>query len=141
MQRPEIIDLVAKSQAVELYFNQYEQPRCNCAQFYASLFGWQIEKAPGVDYWRIQTQAKSGNGFDGGLTYRPTDGPHSWLHYVAVASVDAALAEAQRMGASIVRPKTAVPRTGWYAVLADPQGNVFAIWQTDSTTFPPPEPD
>jgi predicted enzyme related to lactoylglutathione lyase len=40
-----------------------------------------------------------------------------------------------------VRPKTAVPRTGWYAVLADPQGNSFAIWQADPTAFPPPEPD
>jgi uncharacterized protein len=87
------------------HFEIYGEDLAKLAQFYASLFGWQIEKAPGVDYWRIQTQAKSGNGFDGGLTYRPTDGPHSWLHYVTVASVDAALAEAQRMGASIVRPK------------------------------------
>lgn len=35
----------------------------------------------------------------------------------------------------------AVPRTVWYAVLADPEGNVFAIWQPDATAFPPPEPD
>jgi uncharacterized protein len=123
------------------HFEIYGDDPTRLAQFYASLFGWHIEKAPGVDYWRIQTQSKSGNGIDGGLTYRPADGPSSWLHYVTVASVDAALAQAERMGASIVRPKTAVLRTGWYAVLVDPQGNSFAIWQTDRTAFPPPEPD
>ncbi len=123
------------------HFEIYGETPAKLAQFYADLFGWQIEKAPGVDYWRIQTEPNSGNGFDAGLTSRPADGPSSWLHYVTVNSVDAALAQAERMGASIVRPKTAVPRTGWYAVLADPQGNSFAIWQADTTAFPPPEPD
>src|SRR5271155_4958352 len=122
------------------HFEIYGDDLAKLAQFYAGLFGWQIEKAPGVDYWRIQTQPKSASGFDGGLTYRPADGPNSWLQYVTVGSVDAALAQAERMGASIVRPKTAVPRTGWYAVLADPQGNSVAIWQTDATAFSPPEP-
>jgi uncharacterized protein len=123
------------------HFEIYGETPEKLAQFYASLFDWQIEKAPGVDYWRIQTEPKSGTGFDGGLTYRPAGGPNCWLHYVTVDSVDAALDRAERMGAHIVRPKTAVPRTGWYAVLADPQGNSFAIWQTDPTAFPPPEPD
>jgi predicted enzyme related to lactoylglutathione lyase len=122
------------------HFEIYGEAPEALAQFYASMFGWQIEKAPGVDYWRIQTGA-NGNGFGGGLTYRPADGPNSWLPYVSVASVDEILAEAQRMGARIVRPKAAVPRTGWYAVLADPQGNCIGIWQADSTAFPLPEPD
>ena len=123
------------------HFEIYGEAPAQLAQFYANLFGWRIEKAPGVDYWRIQTEPKSGNGFEGGLTYRPADGPSGWLPYVTVAALDEALAEAQRTGARIVRPKTAVPRTGWYAVLSDPQGNCFAIWQADRTAFPPPEPD
>jgi predicted enzyme related to lactoylglutathione lyase len=123
------------------HFEVYGDDPRELAKFYAGLFGWQIEKAPGVDYWRIQTEPKNGRGFDGGLAYRWAEGPNSWLHYVTVDSVDAALALAESMGARIVRPKAAVPRTGWYAVLADPQGNSFAIWQTDLTAFPPPEPD
>lgn len=123
------------------HFEIYGEAPAQLAQFYASLFGWQIEKAPGIDYWRIQAGSNNGNGFGGGLTYRPADGPSSWLPYVTVAAIDEALAEAQRMGARIVRSKAAVPRTGWYAVLADPQGNCFAIWQADRTAFPPPEPD
>jgi predicted enzyme related to lactoylglutathione lyase len=123
------------------HFEVYGEDPGKLATFYASLFGWQIEKAPGIDYWRIQTEPNSGAGLDGGLTYRPANGPNSWLQYVTVTSVDAAIARALSMGANIARPKTAVPRTGWYAVLVDPEGNSFAIWQTDPTAFPPPEPD
>jgi uncharacterized protein len=126
---------------VVTHFEIYGEDPAKLARFYASLFDWQIEKAAGIDYWRIQAEPKRSNGFSGGLTHRPAQSPSSWLNYVSVASLDAALAQAQRMGATIVRPKTAVPRTGWYAVLLDPQGNSFAIWQTDPTAFPPPEPD
>lgn len=123
------------------HFEIYGEAPAELAQFYASLFGWQIEKAPGIDYWRIQTGAEGGSGFNGGLTYRPAGGPNAWLPYITVAALDEALAQAQRMGARIVRPKAAVPRTGWYAVIADPQGNCFGIWQADRMAFPPPEPD
>jgi predicted enzyme related to lactoylglutathione lyase len=39
----------------------------------------------------------------------------------------------------VLRPKTAVPKAGWVAILADPDSNVFAVWQIDPTAFPPPE--
>lgn len=123
------------------HFEIYGEEPARLAKFYSSLFGWQLEKAPGIDYWRIRTSVNNGGAFDGGLTYRPSDGPAGWLHYVTVDSVDETLAQGERMGASVIRPKTAVPRTGWYAVLKDPQGNPFAVWQTDLTAFPPPEPD
>ena len=63
------------------------------------------------------------------MTYRPIAGTRGWVHYVHVASLDDAMAAAQRLGASMLRPKTAVPKSAWYAVLADPEGNAFAIYQ------------
>jgi predicted enzyme related to lactoylglutathione lyase len=27
------------------------------AQFYRDVFGWQVEQMPGVDYWRVKTDA------------------------------------------------------------------------------------
>ena len=123
------------------HFEIYADEPAKLAEFYSGLFGWRLEKAAGIDYWRIQTKASNSGSFNGGLTYRPSRGLCGWLHYVNVDSMDAALAQAARTGASVVRPKTAVPRTGWYAVLEDPQGNPFAIWQADPMAFPPPEPD
>jgi uncharacterized protein len=111
------------------------------ARFYREMFGWIIERAPGVDYWRIDP-GKPGNGaISGGLTYRTATEPRHWVHYVNVESLDDSIAVAERLGGRVMRPKTAVPKTAWYAVMADPDGNTFAIWQADQTAFPPPEPD
>ena len=63
------------------------------------------------------------------------------MHYVNVDSLDEAVAQVQQLGGAVLRPKTAVPKTAWYAVLADPEGNIFAVWQADSTAFPAPEPE
>jgi uncharacterized protein len=123
------------------HFEVYGDEPAKLAKFYSSLFGWKLEKAPGIDYWRIQTNPEKSGSFNGGLTYRPPRGPRCWMHYVVVDSVDDALTHAERMGARVLRPKTAVPKTGWYAALEDPEGNPFAIWQADRTAMPPPEPD
>jgi len=47
----------------------------------------------------------------------------------------------QRLGGQLLQPKTAVPRAAWYAFVADPAGNIFALWQPDETALPVPEPD
>jgi hypothetical protein len=46
-----------------------------------------------------------------------------------------------QLGGSILRPKTAVPKTAWYGVVSDPEGNIFAVWQADPAAMPEPEPD
>jgi predicted enzyme related to lactoylglutathione lyase len=119
------------------HFEIYAEEPVKLADFYRGLFGWPLDKVMGVDYWRIQTGPTDASGFDGGLTYRPIPGLRSWVHYVNVESLDEAVAKAQHLGAEVLRPKTAVPKTAWYALLADPEGNVFAIWQADPTAFPP----
>lgn len=123
------------------HFEIYAEEPSKVAEFYRSLFGWQVDKAPGIDYWLIQTGATDTASCSGGLTYRAIPGPRSWVHYVSVTSLDESIAQVQRLGGAILRSKTAVPKTAWYAVVADPEGNIFAMWQADPTAFPPPEPD
>jgi uncharacterized protein len=123
------------------HFEIYASEPGKLADFYRTLFGWQLEKAPGIDYWRIQTEPSHTNSFNGGLTYRPIPEPRSWVHYVNVESIDEAIEKVQHLGGEVLRPKTAVPKTAWYAIVKDPEGNIFAVWQPDSTAFPPPEPD
>jgi uncharacterized protein len=124
------------------HFEIYAEEPSTLAEFYRQLFDWRLERAPGVDYWRIETGAASpARGFAGGLTYRPIAGTRGWMHYVHVASLDDAVAAAERLGAAVLRPKTAVPKTAWYAVLADPEGNAFAIYQLDPNAMPLPEPE
>lgn len=123
------------------HFEIYAEEPASLSEFYRLLFDWQIEQVPGIDYWRIQTGGTNPQGVGGGLLYRPISGPRSWVHYVHVAAIDEAVSKVQRLGGSVLRPKSAVARTAWYAVVADPEGNIFAVWQADPTAMPLPEPD
>jgi predicted enzyme related to lactoylglutathione lyase len=99
------------------------------AKFYRRLLGWQVEKAPGIDYWRVDTAPGEAKGIGGGLMFRPIPAPRSWVHYLHVPSLEQTVARIIELGGVVVRAKAAVPKTAWYAVVADPEGNIFAVWQ------------
>jgi uncharacterized protein len=122
------------------HFEIYAEDAGELAEFYRRLFDWRIEKAVGVDYYFIQT-AQSPEAIRGGLLKRPIEGPRSWVHYVHVEELDKTIERLVGLGGAVVRAKAAVPKTGWYAVAQDPQGNIFALFQPDPNAFPPPEPD
>jgi predicted enzyme related to lactoylglutathione lyase len=119
------------------HFEIYAEDPAKLADFYRGLFGWQVDQAPGIEYWRIRRAPNPGRWR--GLTYRPMPGLRCWVHYVSVPSIDEALTQTELLGGVVLRPKTAVPKTAWYAMASDPEGNIFAIWQADPTAFPPPE--
>jgi len=123
------------------HFEIYGEEPARLADFYRNVFGWQIEQMPGVSYWRIQTGSTEPKALHGGLTYRAIPDLNGWMLFVNVASLDETVALVQKLGGSIVRPKTAVPKTAWVTVLADPAKNIFGVWQADATAFPLPEPD
>lgn len=123
------------------HFEIYAEEPEKLAAFYRELFGWTVEKATAVDYFRIHTGSGDDRSIQGGLLYRPLPAPRSWVHYVSVESIDEAMARVVALGGKVVRPKAAVPKTAWYAVVEDPQGNIFGIYQRDATAFPVPEPD
>ena len=73
------------------HFEIYGDNLPELADFYRSLFGWNINKAPGIDYHMIQTGANGAAGIRGGLQHRPIPEPRSWVHYVSVDSIDETL--------------------------------------------------
>lgn len=123
------------------HFEIYSEQPVALADFYQRVFGWQLEQMPGVDYWRISTTSTEGKALNGGLTYRAIPGLNGWMVYVNVSSLDNTMALIQELGGSVIRPKTAVPKTAWVTIVADPAKNIFGVWQADPTAFPPPEPD
>jgi uncharacterized protein len=71
-------------------------------------------------------------GINGGMMKRPAGfESNAWVNYVNVDSVDASVERAKKLGATVMKPRDAVPGYGWFAILSDPQGNTFGMWQTD----------
>lgn len=123
------------------HFEIYGEHPVALADFYRKAFGWEIEQMPGIGYWRIQTGASEGKALPGGMTYRAIPNLNGWMLFVNVPSLDETVERIQHLGGSIVRRKTAVPKTAWVTIVSDPAKNIFGIWQADADAFPMPEPD
>jgi predicted enzyme related to lactoylglutathione lyase len=122
------------------HFEIYADDADTLGKFYTSLFDWTIEQMPNMDYRLIKTvdTDKEGTptqagGINGGLMKRPAgyEG-RAWVNYVNVESLEASTRRAEELGAKVMKGKSPVPGMGWFAMLIDPQGNPFALWQTDS---------
>jgi hypothetical protein len=107
--------------------------------FYKDLFGWEVQKMPmdGMDYYMLMTvptdekgMPTQPGGINGGLFKRqqPDQKP---INYIAVEAVDTYVEKAQSLGAMVAMGKMPVPAMGWFAILIDPQGNPFGVWQDD----------
>jgi uncharacterized protein len=122
-----------------VHFEIYGDDPDKLGEFYKGLFGWSIDSVPGMPNYRfvktVETDERgmptSPGGINGGLMERPMPEARFWLSYVNVDSVDESAKRAQQLGATVNRPKSAVPRMGWFAILSDPEGNPFGLWQSD----------
>lgn len=123
------------------HFEIYGDQPARLAEFYRTVFGWEVEQMPGIDYWRIDAGFAENGALNGGLTYRTIPGMNGWMLFINVLALDDTVERVQGLGGSIVRPKTAVPKAAWVTIVADPAKNIFGVWQKDPAAFPAPEPD
>ena len=113
------------------------------AKFYRELFGWDIKKyeggageGPSFEYWMVNTVPTGPDGMperpgvNGGLMKRMYPGQPP-VNYIAVDDVDNYVRKAEQLGAKVAMAKQPVPGMGWFAQFNDPEGNLFAVWQTD----------
>jgi predicted enzyme related to lactoylglutathione lyase len=99
------------------------------APFYRAVFGWEIPEEgmamPNGSEYREIKRADGGN-IGGTLTLRPqmaAGGAQSgWMTYFHVDDIDAAVAKAQGLGASVHMPPSTMNGIGRMAMIADPQG-------------------
>lgn len=99
--------------------------------FLAAVFGW--EAAPmdvGDGYYAFLRNANGTVGALGGMPPGAEGAPSYWGVYFGTESVDASLASATAAGARPFFEPFDVPGHGRGAVLADPGGAVFSLWQS-----------
>jgi len=111
-----------------------DQPAANT--FYTSLFGWEANDNPmGPD--EFYTMFKL-HGRDAGAAYtmrKDQQGmPPHWGVYISVDNADDSAARAARLGATVLAPAFDVFDIGRMAVLRDPTGAVFQVWQAKKQT-------
>jgi hypothetical protein len=95
--------------------------------FYGDLLGWEFrdDEIPGGGTY---TMCYVG-GDDVAAMVEQNQQPGHWNHYVSVGSADGATAEARRLGATVLEEPFDVMDVGRMAVLADPDGAVFCVWE------------
>ncbi len=99
--------------------------------FYKEVAGW------GTDIWQggemPYTMFTNGGKPLGGVMQLPEEAkaqgaPPHWLAYVSVPDVRETTAKAKALGAHVHVEPQEIPNAGSFAVLADPQGAVFAVF-------------
>ena len=99
--------------------------------FYTELMGWEAEDDP-IPGGGVYTMLRVGEKNLGGL-YRMNEEmkgvPPNWLSYVTVESAAEAAAKAKSLGGTVVKDAFDVMDIGSMAVLQDPAGATFAVWQ------------
>jgi uncharacterized protein len=102
-------------------------------QFYSQLFGWEAIDNPigeGMVYSMMQIDGKDVAAVSTQPQQQRDAGvPPLWNSYVNVESADAAADRAQKLGATVHAPPFDVMDVGRMAVIQDPQGAFFMVWE------------
>lgn len=102
-------------------------------RFYGKVFGWTFQDVPQLNYTLYQTKE---GGLGGGLFNPPPGIPRQIVNYLLVNEIEPALAQIEEHGGRTVTGKMQVPGAGWFALAADPDGNVFGIWKNAPVQAP-----
>lgn len=96
--------------------------------FYTKLFGWTADGAGDAADGYVMFK-RDGRDVAGAGPLRDAQQPTAWTMHVLVDSVDDAVQRATKNGAKIRLEPTEVREQGRVAVLEDPSGAVFGVWQ------------
>jgi uncharacterized protein len=96
--------------------------------FYTGLFGWEIEDMP-IPEGGVYSMARLDGKYAAAIYTAQEGQPTAWASYVTVDEVDAAMRRAAERGATTMVEPFDVLEAGRMAVLQDPTGAAFALWQ------------
>jgi predicted enzyme related to lactoylglutathione lyase len=102
-------------------------------EFYSGLFGWEAEDMPvgdGIYYSMMKLAGRN----VAAISPQPQQQREAgvtpmWNSYVTVESADDAAAKAAELGATVHAPAFDVMDAGRMAVIQDPQGAFFMVWE------------
>jgi uncharacterized protein len=121
-------------QGTPIWYELLTDDPARIAPFYQAVMNWSVADhadpgAAGMDYRMIE---RGGGGFAGGVLtlneqMKAGGARPGWLIYFGVDDVDASVAKAESLGASVHMPAMTMEGVGRMAMLADPQGAPFYL--------------
>lgn len=96
--------------------------------FYTALFGWDftVEPRPSDGYRMIGYQEQ---GLGGSLPFETESGRSAWMGYIQITGLEAKVARARELGATIFVELMEIPGVGKFAVLDDPTGGAIYLYE------------
>ena len=111
----------------ELYTSNYSE----AFGFYTELFGWEKTDSMDMGEGNIYQMFGTRETTYGGMMNRPPQVPvPTWLYYVRVEDVHAAVERIKELGGQVTNGPMEVPGGDYVAHCIDPQGAAFAIHST-----------
>ncbi len=114
-----------------VWFDLMTPDKDAAVDFYTKLIGWSTQAWEGAE--QPYTMWVNGEAPLGGVVPLPKEAqeagsPPHWMAYVATPDVDATTEQAKELGGKVMHGPEDIPTVGRFAVLADPQGAVFAAF-------------
>jgi uncharacterized protein len=108
--------------------------------FFSKVAGWSTEAPADMPSY---TLFKAGKRQVAGLMALPPEAvamhvPPNWLSYISTSSADDTSREAEALGGKVLKAPADIPNVGRFAVLQDPQGATFAVFQPASAASDAP---
>jgi predicted enzyme related to lactoylglutathione lyase len=99
--------------------------------FYSGLFGWEFENVMPEESGGEYYMGRIRGGDVAAIGSVPEGAPPTatWNSYIAVASADDAAAKVRAAGGAVLADPFDVMDAGRMAVVADPEGAVFCVWE------------
>ncbi len=125
-----------RERAIPVWHDHLSPDAAGARAFYEAVLGWSFEAAArsGPDYQMIAV----GGGRHGGFV-RAEDVSAHWLVYLGVDGLEDEIARVERAGGRVHAAPAEIPEIGRFAVVADPAGAVFALWEGAAATAPSQE--
>ncbi len=132
MQDPQMSTMMNKVSHFEIPYEDQERAQ----KFYEEVFGWEINKYSDEGYYLAFTTKSDPNtmmpsepgSINGGLLKRDSTAKHPLL-VIDVPNIDEHIKKIEDSGGELIMPKVSVGDSGFFARVADTEGNVIAIWQ------------
>jgi predicted enzyme related to lactoylglutathione lyase len=99
------------------------------SEFYAKLFGWQMQVSPDPQYGGYVVAQIGGKDVAGIGPKMMPEAPTAWMVYVGTSDADALSAKVQAAGGKVIAPTMDVGDQGRMAVFQDPAGAFISAWQ------------